>query len=61
MGNKTYGRGLTLVAWCLAMIGAVAIVASTIAPDGWYFRLVVGGTTLFTLGGAVFLTCHLRN
>jgi hypothetical protein len=59
--EKTYGRGLTLVACCLALIGAVAVVASTIASDGLYFLLLVGGSILVALGAAIYLVCQLRN
>jgi hypothetical protein len=59
--EKPYGRGLTLVGWCVAAAGIALILISTLASDNLLVPLQIGGLLLFALGSAGFVLGQRRS
>jgi hypothetical protein len=58
--EKPYGRGLTLVAWCLGLIGTVILMVSPVAAQAFRVPVLVGGGTVLAVGAVIFAVCQLR-
>ena len=58
--EKPYGRGLTLVAWCLRLIGTVMLMVSPVAAQTFRVPVLVVGGTVLAVGAVIFAVCQLR-
>ena len=58
--EKPYGRGPTLVAWCLGLIGTVMLMVSPLAAQAFRVQVLVGGGIVLAVGAVIFAVCQLR-